>query len=142
MATASSSSPPAWFRVLAFVGLVWNGFGVAMYLSAVGMFGDPSAGLGDAERQAAESIPGWIMGAFATGTFAGLLGCLGLVLRKGWAQPVLFLSLVALLLLEGWILFVSDAVEEFGVAVPLTVVAGAVLLAWLATHAKARRWLS
>jgi hypothetical protein len=142
MAASSSSSPLAWFRIAALIGLVWNGFGVAMYLSAVGVFGDPSAGMSEAERQAAESIPAWIMGAFAAGTFSGLIGSLGLLLRKAWAQPVLLFSLVALLILEGWILFFSEAVDSFGVAVPLTVVAGAILLAWLATHARKRRWLA
>lgn len=144
MATASTSasvSPPGWFRIAALVALVWNGFGVAMYLSAVGMFGDPTAGMSEGERQAAESIPGWIMGAFATGTFAGLIGSLGLLLGKRWAQPVLFVSAAALLVLEGWILFFSGAVEHFGLAVPITVALGAILIAWLAAHAHAKRWL-
>jgi hypothetical protein len=49
---------------------------------------------------------------------------------------------VALLVLEGWVLFLSDAVERFGVAVPVMVSAGAILLAWLASHARQRGWLS
>jgi hypothetical protein len=53
-----------------------------MYLSSVGVFGDPTAGLSAAERAAALSIPAWIMGAFALGTFSGLIGSLGLFLRK------------------------------------------------------------
>lgn len=145
MATASTSasvSPAAWFRIAALIALVWNGFGVSMYLSAVGMFGDPTAGMNEAERQAAESIPGWIMGAFATGTFAGLIGSLGLLLSKRWAQPVLLISAAALLVLEGWVLFFSGMVEQFGIGIPLTVAAGALLLAWLATHARFRGWLS
>ncbi len=113
-----------------------------MYLSSVGVFGDPMAGLSDAERAAASSIPPWITAAFAIGTFAGLLGSLGLVLRKAWAQPVLIVSLIALLVLEIWILFFSGAVEVFGVAVPIMVSAGAILLAWLAAHARTRGWLS
>lgn len=142
MATASSAPVPGWFRPVAIVALVWNAFGVAMYLSSVGVFGDPMAGLNEAERAAAASIPGWITGAFAIGTFAGLVGSLGLLLRKAWAQPVLLVSLVALLVLEGWIVFFSGALEVYGLAVPVTVTAGAVLLAWLATHARARGWLS
>ena len=112
-----------------------------MYLSSVGVFGDPMAGLSESERAAASSIPGWITGAFAVGTFAGLIGSLGLLLRKAWAQPVLIVSLVALLVLEGWIVFFSGALEAFGLAVPVMVSAGAILLAWLATHARRRGWL-
>ena len=142
MATASHTSAPTWFTAAAIAATLWNAFGVAMYLSSVGIFGDPMAGLTDAERAVASSIPAVITGAFAIGTFAGLAGSIGLLLRKRWAQPVLILSLAALLVLEGWILFLSSAREMFGLTVPLMVIAGAVLILWLATHARRHNWLS
>ena len=141
MATTLPASPPTWFRVVTLIAIAWNAFGVAMYLSSAGMFGDPTAGLSEAERAAAASIPAWITGAFAIGTFGGLIGSVGLLLRKAWAQPVLIVSLVALLVLEGWIVFLSGALEQFGLAVPIMVSTGAIILAWLATHARGRRWL-
>jgi hypothetical protein len=128
--------------MVALLAVLWNAFGVVMYLSSVGMFGDPMAGLSEAERAAASSIPAWITGAFAIGTFTGLIGSIGLLLRKRWAQSALIVSLIALLVLEGWIVFFSGALEHFGLAVPIMVSAGAVLLAWLATHARRRGWLS
>jgi hypothetical protein len=142
MDTASRTSAPTWFRVATVIASLWNAFGVAMYLSSVGVFGDPTAGRADAERAAASSIPGWITGAFAIGTFAGLVGSVGLLLRQRWVQPMLIVSLLALLVLEGWIVFFSGAVEQFGIAVPIMVSLGAVLLAWLATHARKKGWLS
>ena len=142
MDTTSRTSAPGWFRAVALLAVIWNAFGVAMYLSSIGVFGDPMSGMSEAERAAASSIPGWITGAFAVGTFTGLVGSLGLLLRKSWAQPALIVSLVALLVLEGWILFFSGAVDQFGLAVPIMVSGGAILLAWLATHARTRGWLS
>ena len=142
MATASLTTRPAWFRAAAFLAILWNAFGLAMYLSSVGMFGDPMAGLSEAERAAAASIPAWITGAFAIGTVAGFVGSVGLAMRKAWAQPMLIVSMLALLVLEGWIVFFSGAPEAFGLAVPIMVSAGAILLAWLATHARRRGWLS
>lgn len=141
MATASSTPLPRWFRPVTLLAILWNAFGVAMYLSAVGMFGDPATGLSEADRAAAAAIPGWIMGAFATGTFAGLIGSLALLFRQGWAVPVLIVSLAALLVLEGWIVFLSGALASFGLSVPVMVSLGAVLLAWLAIHARGRGWL-
>lgn len=142
MATASPTLLPAWFRPVALLAVIWNAFGVIMYLSSVDVFGDSMAGLSEAERAAASSIPAWITAAFAIGTFAGLMGSVGLLLRKAWAQPVLIVSAVALLVLEGWIIFFSDALEAFGLAVPVIVSLGAILLAWLATHARRRGWLA
>jgi hypothetical protein len=141
MATRSAAAPPAWFRIVALLALVWNGFGVAMYLSSVGVLGEQVANLSEAERTAAASIPGWITGAFAVGTFAGLIGSLGMLLGKLWARGLLILSLVALLILEGWIVFLSGHVDAFGLAVPIMVSLGAILLVWLAVYAAARGWL-
>lgn len=141
MATAPAA-PPAWFRIAALLAVLWNAFGVFQYLSSVGLFGDPTASLTEAQRAAAESIPAAVIGAFAVGTLAGLIGSLGLVLRKRWALLMLVLSLLALIVLEGWIVFMSGALEVFGgIALPATVVAVALLLAWLAWHARQRGWL-
>ncbi|HEY0113409.1 MAG TPA: hypothetical protein VGB59_09705 [Allosphingosinicella sp.] len=142
MATNAYGSPPAWFRILAVAAVVWNLFGVFMYLHSVGIFGDPMADLTASQRAAAESIPPAITGAFAIGTLAGLLGSLGLLLRKRWALPVLLVSLLGLIALEGWIVFLSGALEAFGgIALPLTIVVIAAFLAWLASHARQRGWL-
>ena len=140
MAT-SAFAIPASFRAAALVGVLWNAFGVAMYLSAVGVFGDPTAGLSEAERMAAEKIPAIIMAAFGIGTVTGLAGSIGLLLGRRWAWPLLLVSLVALLILEGWIVFLSGDLELHGLAVPIAVTVGALLLAWLAHLARRRGWL-
>jgi hypothetical protein len=50
--------------------------------------------------------------------------------------------LLALIVLEGWIVFLSGHQEAFGLGVPITVTLGAILLAWLANHARHRGWLA
>ena len=141
MAISASTPAPLWFRIAACVALVWNAFGVVMFLSSVGAFGDPTSGLSEAERAIATNIPGWIMAAFGIGTFSGLAGSLGLLLGRRWAWPLLVISLIALLVLEGYILFFSGAAAVSGVAIPITVIVGALLLAWLARYAGRRGWL-
>jgi hypothetical protein len=141
MATNAPSAPPGWFRIAAILAVLWNAIGVFMYLHSVGMFGDPTAGMDEAQRAAAASLPAAITGAFAIGTLAGLLGSVGLVLRKPWAWPVLLVSAVALVVLEGWVLFLSGHRDGFGVGIPVTVALVALLLAWLATHARRSGWL-
>jgi hypothetical protein len=143
MATAAPFAPPAWFRIVALLAVLWNGFGVSQYLMSVGLFGDPTASLDETQRAAVATIPALVTGAFAIGTFAGLIGSVGLLLRKAWAHPALVLSLLALAVLEGWIVFLSNALEAFGgIALPATIVVVAALLVWLAYHARRRGWLS
>lgn len=142
MDTAAGTPAPTWFRLVTLTAVLWNAFGVAMYLSSVGVFRDPMAGMTDPERTAASSIPSWITGVFAIGTFTGLIGSVGLLLRKRRAKPVLIVSLIALVVLEGWIVFFSGALEQFGLAVPVMVSVGAIMLAWLATYARTKGWLS
>ena len=142
MATIAPAPAPSWFRIVALLAVLWNAFGVFQYLSSVGLFGDPLASLEPAQRAAAESIPAPVVAAFAIGTLAGLIGSAGLVLRRRWAVPLLTASLLALAVLEGWIVFLSGALEAFGgVGLPLTIVAVAALLLWLAVHARRRGWL-
>jgi hypothetical protein len=135
------AAPSAWFRIAAVLALLWNAFGLTMYLSAAGMFGDPMAGLDEAERVAAAAIPGWIMLAFALGTFAGFAGSIGLVLARRWAVSMLVLSAVALLVLEGWVVFVSGDLELHGLVIPLSVSIVAILLVLMAAMARKRGWL-
>ena len=143
MANTAPAASASWFRIAAVLAVLWNAFGVFQYLSSVGLFGDPLASLSPEQRAAAESIPAPIIAAFAIGTFAGLIGSIGLLLRKRWAVPLLILSLLALVVLEGWIVFLSGALEAFGeIALPLTITLVAALLAWLAAHARRRGWLS
>lgn len=141
MVSIGRSNPPAWFRIVALLALAWNAVGVFMYLHSVGVFGDPMTDLTEAQRVAAESIPAFVTGAFAVGTLAGLIGSVGLLLRKRWTWAVLLVSLLALVLLEGWIVFLSGHVEAFGLALPVIVTAGALLLFWLASHARRKGWL-
>jgi hypothetical protein len=136
---------PAWFRAASVLAVLWSLIGVAMYLQSVGIFGDALSGLSDAERTLAESVPAWVTGTFALAVFSSLLGSFGLLLRKRWAHPVLVVSLIAVLVQESWVLFVSNAVAVHGPAVvvaPLTITLVSALLVWLANSAGRRGWLS
>ena len=143
MSDATDSRPPAWFWIVAVLGLLWELFGVAMYLMHVGVLPN-SQEMSEAERSLMESSPVWVTGLFAIGVFGGALGTLGLLLRKRWARPLLLLSLVAVILQFGGWLLVTDAIAVMGpsvFAMPAVIVAVAILLAWLATVGVRRGWL-
>jgi len=143
MTDLRDSRPPTWFWIVAVLGLLWELFGVAMYLMHVGVLPN-SQEMSEAERSLMESSPVWVTGLFAIGVFGGALGTLGLLLRKSWAKPLLILSLIAVILQFGGWLLATDAIAVIGpsvFAMPAVIVAVAILLAWLATIAARRGWL-
>lgn len=143
MTDVRDSRPPAWFRIVALLGLLWEIFGVAMYLMHVGVL--PSSGeMSEAERSLMESSPMWVTGLFAVGVFGGALGTLGLLLGKRWARPLLILSLIAVILQFGGWLLATDAIALIGPSVfvmPAIIVVVAIFLAWLASMGVRRGWL-
>jgi hypothetical protein len=144
MAEMIASRMPAWFRILAVLGLLWELFGVAMYLMHVGVLPN-SAEMSAAERSLMESSPVWVTALFAIGVFGGALGALGLVLGRRWARPLLIVSLIAVILQFGGWLLMTDAIEVVGNSVfvmPAIIVLIAILLAWMANTGVRRGWLT
>jgi hypothetical protein len=129
---------PAWLRIVAALGLVWNLFGIYQYLMTVGMVEGMDAA-------AADSMPAWVTGAFAVAVFGGALGCLGLLMLKRWSKLLLLLSLLGVIAMDVWMFALSGlgstmAGAEMGVTIAVLVIA--VLLAWLAHDADKKGWLS
>ena len=136
---------PSWFSALAVIGLVWNLYGVWAYLGHVGAVGGGADAMTEAERDLAATMPTWATAAFAIAVFAGVLGALGLVLRKAWARPLLILSLVAVLVQQVWFLLLSDSLSVLGAAgagLPVAIILVAVVLAMAANSGVRRGWLS
>jgi hypothetical protein len=129
---------PAWLRIVAAVGLLWNLYGVYMYLMTVGV-------VPGADAAAAGAMPAWVTGSFAIAVFGGTLGCIGLLMLKRWAKLLLLLSLLGVLAMDLWMFVLSGmgataAPAEMGVTAAVVVVA--ILLVWLAYSADRKGWLS
>jgi hypothetical protein len=133
MSTVIGARAPAWLRIVAALGLVWNCIGVYAYLATVGVV-KGGAGMSSAD------MPAWVTGAFAISVFAGVLGCLGLLLLMRWSKLLLLLSLVAVLAQDVWKFAMTSA---SGDQLPLTVAVNliALLLVWLAVSADGKGWL-
>lgn len=129
---------PAWLRIVAALGLLWNLFGVYQYLMTVGV-------VAGADAAAVAMMPSWVTGAFAVAVFGGALGCLGLLMLKRWAKLLLLLSLLGVLAMDLWMFVLSGLgatmpPAEMGVTAAVVLIA--ILLAWLAYSADKKGWLS
>ena len=144
MSNMFGARAPGWFRVVAVLAILWNLFGVYIYLEHVGVV-PPMKAMSAEELALAASVPAWVIGAFAIAVFGTLLGCIGLVLAKAWARALLILALVAVLVQMGWVLFVSDARAIHGneaFVMPAIVTVIGLLLVWLADKGVKRGWLT
>ena len=139
------SRPPAWFWIVAGLGLLWEAYGVYTYLAHVGAVPMNTSGADPAAVRISQDMPVWATAAYAVAVFSGLLGALGLLLRKGWSRSLLFLSLLALLVQFGWWVLMSGAREAIGpsvMIVPGVIILVGILLVWFANLAGKRGWLT
>jgi hypothetical protein len=128
---------PLWFRAVALLGLLWNGYGVYMYLLSVGM-------IKTAQAPPVQAVPAWVTGAFAVAVFAGLLGSLLMVAGKRLACILLVLSLVAVIVQTVWIVFISNARAVEGMKaliMPGAITLVALLLVLVAARGAEKNWL-
>ena len=138
MNTVIGARAPAWLRIVALLGAVWNCVGVYAYLATVGVV---KAGAG----MTMVEMPAWVTGAFAISVFGGLLGCIGLLLLMRWSKLLLVISLLAVLAMDIWMFALSGLAGTMGgpeLGVTIAVVVVAFLLVWLAYSADKKGWLS
>jgi hypothetical protein len=115
---------------VAVVALLWNLVGCAAYLGDVLTTPDAVAAMSAEQRALYESRPAWAVSATAIAVWAGAAGCVGLILRRRWAIPLLLSSLAGLVVQNVWLFALSGAAAQAGAGV--VVLQGIVLLIALA----------
>jgi len=140
------NKPPRWYWVVAILALLWMLFGVMAW--CMDLMSDPAsmAQMSEAQQQLYASRPQWLFVVYGVAIFSGLLGAIGLVLRKRWATPMFLLSLVAIVVQFGYTFFGLHAIELLGAAeaLPFPVVIFAIGLAlwWFSGYARKRGWIA
>ena len=136
-----SSIPPKWYMWVAVAGLVWNLLGVVAFLIQLTM--DLSE-LPEAQRAFHEGTPTWATASFALAVFSGVLGCIGLLMRKTWALLMFILCLIGILLQNLQSLVLSNGLEVFGWTgsiLAILTLSICLLLIWFSRYSKAQGWL-
>lgn len=129
---------PWWFVLVAVLALLWNLFGLFSFYVHVTASPEVIASWPEAQRQIEAATPRWIFVPFAVATVGGVLGSLGLLLGKRWAEPVFMLSLLGILVQFGsyYLLTPVWALTGMeGAAIPLSVALVGVFLWWFARTA-------
>jgi len=130
-----------WFLPAAVASLLFMALGCIMYLMHV--LADPAAMPLD-HRTAYEALPAWVTGAFAVSVWSGAAGALLLVLRKKLAEPLLLVSLVAVLVWLAGMMLTAQVRENMSandLLVAIVVTALTWTIFWFARHSRQRGWL-
>ena len=140
-----STKVPGWFWVVAIIALIWNIMGVMAYLGQAFMTDEAMQMMTQAEQDLYNSTPSWATAAFAFAVWAGLLGCILLLLRKKLAYSMFIISIMGVLIQSINSFFLSNAVEVYGTQgmVMSTLIIGfAVFLLWFSKRSISRGWLN
>ncbi|MEO6582588.1 MAG: hypothetical protein ABIN68_07275 [Sphingomicrobium sp.] len=131
-----------WYMPVAVAALLFMAFGCVSYLMHV--LADPAAMPLD-QRAAFAAEPMWVTAAYAIAVWVGLAGTVMLVLRKKLAEPLLMVSLAAVLAWLAGLLLVTDLRENMSandLLVALVVTALTWTIFWFARHSRMRGWLT
>ena len=136
---------PKWYLPITILALLWNLLGCAAFLSDARLTPEDVARMSAVQQALYAARPAWAVAATAIAVCGGAAGCLGLLLRKRWAMPLLFASLAGVILQDLELFVLSGAAKQAG-PVPM-VMQGLVLLiaiglVLLARRAAARGWIA
>jgi hypothetical protein len=135
---------PKWYLPVSVAALLWNLLGCAAYLSDVSLTPDDIAKMDAAQQALYASRPAWAVAATAIAVWGGAAGCVGLLLRRRWALPLLLASLAGVIVQNLGLFVLSDAaslVPAVAYVLQGLVLLVAIGLVLLARRAIARGWI-
>lgn len=145
MNATTVSMLPKRFWIIAVLALLWNLLGLAMFVMQVTMSPETLAAMPATQREVVEATPSWLDAVFGVAVASGVLGAVGLLLRRRWAVPMFALSLAAVLVqvLAGYLVTPAWAASgAAGLVLPALLIAIAIALVGYARTAVRRGWLA
>ncbi|GHE84856.1 hypothetical protein [Thalassotalea profundi] len=139
----NSSVIPKWYKIIAIIAVIWNILGLLAFVGHIMMTPDMLATLPLAEQELYKNMPLWATLAFATAVLTGLLGSIGLLLKKAFCLPLLITSLIAVIIQDIHSFLVIDTISVYGaqaIIMPIFVIIIAIFLIFLAKKAKNNHW--
>ncbi|MDB4270720.1 hypothetical protein N9896_01370 [bacterium] len=137
---------PLWFWVVSIFFLLWNIMGVFSFLAHTFISNEALAELPSNERELYGEYPLWTTIVFAIAVIAGMIGAIGLVLKKKWSKMAFVISLLAIIPQMIHNVFFTKSIEVYGtveaVTMPALVVIFGLFLVWFSMLAIKKHWLN
>ncbi len=142
----NTSKIPTWFWIVSVLALLWNGMGVFAFISDFNMSPEKLSAFTVEQQAVLAEYPSWTKIFYGLATIAGFLGCVGLLMRRSWAVPMFFASLIGIIVQQGHSIFMTRALEVFGTATalvfPAVILVAAIVLLFFARSARGKGWLT
>ena len=135
------STAPGWFWIAAVLALLWECVACFMYVTQVTT--DPAT-LPIDQRAMWEATPPWIVGAYAIAVWVGLAGAALLLMRRRVAEPLLLVSLLAVVVQFGGGLLVPairEVTPDSAYTFPIVIFVVCYGIWMLARRARKQGWL-
>lgn len=140
-ATGEAPNAPAWYWIVVVAAMLFELTGAYLYANSLML--DP-ASLPLDQRAVYDATPQWMTIAWGIAIASGLLGALGLLLRRRFAEPLLLVSLIAVAVQFSGIFLVRQLREltpEDHLIVPVVILVVAYGIWQTSKLAQKRGWL-
>ena len=142
MDSINSDRPiPRWFPIAAIAALLWEMIGCVTYLMQVSV--DPAT-LPVDQRAMWDAAPTWMTVAYAVAVWVGLVGAIFLLRRNRLAEPLLLVSLIAVIVQFSALLLVPELrnlTTSDALFLPVVILAACTLIYQFARTARKAGWL-
>ncbi|HKY26774.1 MAG TPA: hypothetical protein VJM12_02385 [Pyrinomonadaceae bacterium] len=144
MSQQTKSAVPPWYWVIAAVALLWNLVGCTFF--AMELFAQEAfmESMTEPQKEWIRSIPSWIYIVYGLAVSTGVVGSIGLFLRKGWTTLMFTICLVAVIVQMVYTMIIGGGLQVMGpsgLVMPSVVIAIAAALLWFSRFARSRSWL-
>jgi hypothetical protein len=142
--TNPKTSVPIWFWIISILALLWYLMDMSAFYMRVFMTDEVIKSMPENQQHLYQNMPQWVNIVFAAEVFGGVLGSLGLLLRKKWALPLFYISILGVLSQTFYIYFLSDAISTIGlpaIMMPLVAIGIGFVMILHTRSSIAKAWL-
>ncbi len=136
--------PPKSFWIIGVLALLWNLMGLFQFFMTTFMLDSMVEHLPEVQADMYRSIPMWYTVIFAIAVFSGVLGSFTMLLRKKITIALFGISLLAVLVAQGYWILGTDVMEVMGISsviMPLIVIVISIFLYFYNKGAAKNGWL-
>jgi lipid-A-disaccharide synthase-like uncharacterized protein len=143
--TLNKPQVPVWFWVISILTLLWFLMDTSAFVFRVFMLESMVSKMPENQQNLYINMPSWVNVVFALEVFGGLLGCVGLILKKKLALLLFNISIVGVLIQTFYIFFLSEAISIMGtpaIIMPLIAIIIGTGIIILTKFALFKRWIN